>query len=143
MSVPTRPTRLKIAAVLSVLVAVTGLVLYDLPNLPEGPVGVADPYALVVVSFASDVLAFVAAFGTWRRERWGIVLCLVVNLYWVVQAVTTVVNPSQSGDTAFALVMLAIHAVTFWCLLARAGLAIGRPAVAGVAGPEPAGKARG
>lgn len=141
MPVPSRPTRLKIAAVLSVLVAVTGLVLYDLPNLPEGPAGVEEPYALVVLSFASDVLAFVAAFGTWRRERWAIVLCTVVNLYWMVQAVTTLVSPSQSGDTAFALVMMAVHAVTLWCLLARAGIATG-PAMAPVTGTEPAGKAR-
>ena len=123
MPVPSRPTRLKIAAVLSVLVALTGLALYDLPNLPQGPAGVDDPYALVVLSFASDVLAFVAAFGTWRREKWGIVLLMIVNLYWVVQSVTTLVNPTQSGDTAFALVMLAVHAVTIWCLLARAGVA--------------------
>lgn len=122
MPVPSRSTRLKIAAVLSVLVALTGLALYDLPNLPQGPAGVDDPYAFVVLSFASDVLAFVAAFGTWRREKWGIVLLLVVNLYWVVQSVTTLVNPTQSGDTAFALVMLAVHAVTMGCLLARAGV---------------------
>ncbi len=135
MPVPSRSTRLKIAAVLSILVALTGLALYDLPNLPNGPAGVDDPYALVVLSFASDVLAFVAAFGTWRREKWGIVLLMVVNVFWVVQAVTTMVNPAQSGDTAFALVMLALHAVTMWCLLARAGVAAG-PAVAPA--PEPA-----
>jgi len=136
MPVPSRPTRLKIAAVLSVLVAVAGLVLYDLPNLPKGPDGIDDPYALVVLSFASDVLAFVAAFGTWRRERWGIVLCLVVNLYWVVQSVTTLVNPSQAGDTAFALVMLAVHAVTIWCLLARAGAGAPAPGSGPAAVPE-------
>lgn len=131
MRVPSRPTRLKIAAVLSVLVALAGLALYDLPNLPQGPAGVEEPYALVVLSFASDVLAFVAAFGTWRRERWGIVVCLVVNLYWVVQSVTTLVNPTQAGDTAFALVMLAVHAVTIWFLLAREGATAGvGPAVA-------------
>lgn len=123
MPVPTRSRRLKIAAVLSVLVALVGLALYDLPNLPQGPAGVDDPYALVVLSFASDVLAFVAAFGTWRREKWGIVLLIVVNAFWVVQAVTTMVNPAQSGDTLFALVMLAVHAVTIWCLLARSAVA--------------------
>ncbi len=141
MSVPKRPTRLKIAAVLSVLVAVAGLLLYDLPNLPEGPAGVDEPYALVVLSFASDVLAFVAAFGTWRRERWAIVLCTMVNLYWVVQSVTTLVNPTRSGDTVFALVMLTIHAVTIWCLLARAG-AGGEGQVVAPA-PAPVERARG
>lgn len=66
-------------------------------------------------------------------------LCTVVNLFWMVQAVTTLVNPSQSGDTAFALVMMAVHAVTLWFLLARAGVAA-EQAVAPA--PEPAGKAR-
>jgi uncharacterized membrane protein (UPF0136 family) len=113
----TRSGRLKVAAVLSVLVAIIGLVAYDLPNLFKGANASEDAYGLVLGSFASDILAFVAAYGTYRRQRWGVVLLIVVNVYWIVQAITTLLFSDKPGDTPFALVMLAIHLVTVWCCL--------------------------
>ena len=113
----TRTRRLRTAAVLSVLVAAFGLIAYDLPNLFKGAAGSEDAYGLVLGSFASDVLAFVAAYGASRRQKWGVVLLLVVNAYWTVQAITTLLFSDKSGDAVFSLVMLAIHVVTVWCCL--------------------------
>jgi hypothetical protein len=48
-------TALKIAAVLSVLVALIGITMFDLPNLVLGARESQDPFAIVVGTFASDV----------------------------------------------------------------------------------------
>jgi hypothetical protein len=63
MGAMTRSTALKTAAVLSVLVALIGIGLYDLPNLVLGARDSDGPFALVLGSFTSDVLALVAAYG--------------------------------------------------------------------------------
>jgi hypothetical protein len=125
----TRARRLRTAAVLSVLVAAFGLAAYDLPNLFKGAAESEDAYGLVLGSFASDVVAFVAAYGAYRRQKWGVVLLLVVNSYWIVQAITTLLFSDKSGDAVFSLVMLAIHVVTVWCCLqsVRSAESIARP----------------
>ncbi len=61
MAAMTGSTALRIAAVLSVLVAVLGIALFDLPNLVLGADDSEAPFAIVIGSFASDVLALVAA----------------------------------------------------------------------------------
>lgn len=48
-------------------------------------------------SFASDVLAFVAAYGALRRQVWGAVLLLVVNAYWLLLAVATLFDPDGAA----------------------------------------------
>ena len=70
-----------------------------------------------------DVAALIAAYGAWRRQVWGVVLLLVVNLFWIVQAVTTLFDPSDNADVIFASVMLVVHLFVVWCCLGpgRAG----------------------
>ncbi len=125
----TRSRRLRTAAVLSVLVAFVGLAAYDLPNLFKGAAESEDAYGLVLGSFASDVLAFVAAYGAWQRQKWGVVLLLVVNAYWIVQAITTLLFSDKAGDAVFSLVMLAVHVATVWCCLqsVRSAESLARP----------------
>jgi len=106
-----------VAAVLSTLVALQGVVLYDVPGLIEGASASRDPYWLVLGSFASDVAALIAAFGAWRRQVWGVVLLIVVNMFWVVQAVTTLFDPKDEADVVFALVMVVVHVAVLLCCL--------------------------
>jgi hypothetical protein len=115
------PHRLRwtIAAGLSVAVAIVGLVVYDIPSLVAGAAASPDPYWLVLGSFASDVVAFIAAYGAVRGQRWGVVLLLVVNAYWFLQAVTGLLAAGSAGETAFSAVMLVVHAVTVWLCLGR------------------------
>ena len=115
----TRSTALKVAAVLSVLVALIGIGLFDLPNLVLGAEDSQDPFAIVVGSFASDILALVAAYGAWRNQKWGAVLLIAVNAFWVVQAVGSLLFDSTAGEFAFASVMLVHHVVVISLCLWR------------------------
>lgn len=37
------------------------------------------PYFLVVITFVLVILGFVAAYGAWRAEKWGIILAIAVS----------------------------------------------------------------
>ena len=115
----TRSTALKTAAVLSVLVALIGIGLYDLPNLVLGARDSDGPFALVLGSFTSDVLALVAAYGAWRGQKWGAVLLIVVNAFWIVQAVSSLLFDSTGAELTFAAVMLVHHVVVISLCLWR------------------------
>lgn len=112
-----RPWFWRVAAAVSTLVALLGLTLYDVPGLVDGASASPDPYWVVLGSFASDVVALVAAYGAWRRQIWGVVLLIVVNLFWVVQSITTLFDPKDDADVVIALVLLALHALVVWCCL--------------------------
>lgn len=115
----TRSTALKLAAALSVLVAITGIVLFDLPNLVLGARESDAPFPLVLGSFTSDVLALVAAYGAWRVQKWGAVLLIAVNAFWLVQAITALLSDSGAGPLVFAGVMLVHHIVVIMLCLWR------------------------
>ncbi|MBC8092865.1 MAG: hypothetical protein H7Y15_13190 [Pseudonocardia sp.] len=115
----TRSTALRIAAVLSVLVAVIGIVFYDLPNLQLGAAASESPFPLVLGSFTTDILALVAAYGAWRGQKWGAVLLILVNCFWIVQAIDGLLFDQTGGDTVFAAVMLVHHVVVISLCLWR------------------------
>lgn len=107
------------AAVISVVVAVSGIAFYDVPELVAGAAASRDPYWIVFGSFASDVAALIAAWGAWRRQVWGVVLLIVVNAFWTVQSTTTLFDPAGGADVAIALVTTALHLTVLWCCLRR------------------------
>ncbi|MFD0744603.1 hypothetical protein ACFQ1L_24370 [Phytohabitans flavus] len=114
-----RSTALKIAAVLAVLVAIIGIALYDLPNLVLGADESESPFGLVIGSFTSDVLALVAAYGAWRAQKWGAVLLIVVNAFWIVQAITSLLVDTAAVEMVFSSVMLVHHIVVITLCLWR------------------------
>ena len=119
MAIMTRATALRIAAALSVLVAVIGITAFDLPNLVLGAADSKAPFALVLGSFTSDVLALVAAYGAWRGQKWGAVLLLAVNGFWLVQAIGSLLFDTTSGELVFAALMLVHHLVVITLCLWR------------------------
>lgn len=119
MGIMTRSTALKIAAVLSVLVAIIGITLFDLPNLMLGARDSQDPFAIVLGSFTSDVLALVAAYGAWRTQKWGAVLLIAVNAFWLVQAIGSLLFDATAGEMVFASLMLVHHVVAITLCLWR------------------------
>ena len=79
-----RPTALKIAAVLSFLVSAFSIVASfpfiiigaDAANqASEGP-----PYFVILLAFVLGIIGIVAAYGTWKQMRWGVILTILVNL---------------------------------------------------------------
>ena len=111
MATLTRATAWKVAAGLSVLVAIIGVVLFDVPNLMLGAEDSAAPFLLVLGSFTSDVVALVAAYGAWRGQKWGAVLLIVVNAFWIVQAVSSLLVDTAATALVFAALMLVHHVV--------------------------------
>ena len=78
-----RPTALKIAAVLSFAVGVFGLI-FTMPGLARGAEAVnsaADsvPFEILVIAFVFSIIRIVAAPGVWQMQRWGIVLTVIVT----------------------------------------------------------------
>jgi len=79
----TRSTALKIAAVLSLLIGVSTVV-FALPLISRGADAVnqgsdAPPYVIVLLAVILGVIAIVAAYGTWKGQRWGIILTILAN----------------------------------------------------------------
>lgn len=114
-----RSAALKIAAAISLLVAITGLALYDLPNVILGAEASPYPYPLVIGSFITDVLTFAAVYGAWRNQKWGAVLLVLVNAFWMIQAALTLLVDPSVGEFVFAAVMMVLHVVAIMLCLWR------------------------
>jgi hypothetical protein len=84
-----RSTALKIAAVIVLVVALPDMIMYEIPDLMRGMAAVdqaamaegGPPFFMVLLSFAVDVLAIVAAYGAWRAQRWGVILVIVISAF--------------------------------------------------------------
>jgi hypothetical protein len=85
----TRSTALKVAAVIVLVLALADMIVYEIPDLMRGmatvdQVAMAEggpPFFMVLLSFAMDVLAIVAAYGAWRAQRWGVILVIVISAF--------------------------------------------------------------
>ena len=111
----TRTERLRVAAIVSILVATSSIVLYDLPVLAEGATGRGDPFALVLGSFATDVIALITVYGVLRRQRWGVITLIVVHVFWAFQAGAALVE----ANAVLGATMLSVSLFCIWCCLAR------------------------
>ena len=71
------------------MLALINVIVYDIPFLTQGMATLdqasnADqgpPFFMVILEFAFDVLAFVAAYGTWQAQRWGVILIILVSAF--------------------------------------------------------------
>lgn len=83
MSALSRTTALKIAAVLSLLLGLYALI-STLPYLMQGQAAIDQaagdpPYFVILAAFFLSFVRIAGAFGTWRNQRWGIVLTIIAN----------------------------------------------------------------
>ncbi len=79
-----RSTALKIAAVLSFLMGAFGIVA-TLLLLAQGATAIGrsnttPPYIVLLIGLMTGIVGVVAAYGTWKQQRWGIVLTILANL---------------------------------------------------------------
>ena len=77
-----RPRSYTIAAVLTVLYSLISL-MFELPNLLRGPGEIVSgvegpPVFLTILNFTLLILGFVAAYGIWQMQKWGVVLGIIV-----------------------------------------------------------------
>ncbi len=99
MKALSRSTALKIAAALSFLMAVFTVV-FAIPLLTRGADAVdsvagveAPPFFILVISLILAIVAMVAAYGTWKQQRWGIILTIIVNTISGITALPGLIIP--------------------------------------------------
>ncbi|HEX9440014.1 MAG TPA: hypothetical protein VF909_10040 [Roseiflexaceae bacterium] len=81
-----RPTALKIAAAIILVMSLVEIFVYDLPDLFRGAAAVdqvaaangGPPYIAVLLIFVVSIVGIVAAYGAWRGQKWGVVLVIIV-----------------------------------------------------------------
>jgi uncharacterized membrane protein (DUF2068 family) len=79
-----RSTAVKTAAVLSFINSAFN-VIASLPFITRGVQAAVQnnqspPYFIMMLALILGVIGMVAAYGTWKLQRWGIVLTILVNL---------------------------------------------------------------
>ncbi|HRW04999.1 MAG: hypothetical protein KDE53_14490 [Caldilineaceae bacterium] len=81
-----RPTARKIAASLAILSALFTFWLFG-PLLAQGEaVTEAPPYAVILGGIMLNVIGFVAAYGLWQNQRWGVILTILINALGILLA---------------------------------------------------------
>ena len=120
-----RSTGLKIAAVIVLVLALVNMVVYDIPFLAQGMValdqaanaGGGPNFFDVILGFAFDVLAIVAAYGAWRAERWGVILIIIVSAYNCFNNALAAVFAPWVATQIFAAVSVVLYlGVIYLCL---------------------------
>ncbi len=104
----TRSNALKHAAVLSFLINAFGIV-STLPMIAQGAVALdashgSPPFVVVLTSLLTGVVGVVAAYGTWKQQRWGIVLTILAN---AVNGLSAVPGILFAPGTSWLIVALA------------------------------------
>jgi hypothetical protein len=120
-----RSTALKIAAVIVLAVALLDMIVYELPDLMLGMTAVdqasmADggpPFSMVILGFAVDVLAIVAAYGTWLAQRWGVILVIVISAFNCISGTFGAIFAPDGATRIFAAVAVLLSlSVIYLCL---------------------------
>lgn len=108
-----RSTALKIAAVITLVLALLDLVIYEIPPLMLGQVAVdqiangdgsGPPFFMVLLQSAFDILAIVASYGAWRAQRWGVILVIVISAFSSLTGILGVLFAGDATTRIFAAV---------------------------------------
>ncbi len=116
-----RSTALKIAAVISFLLGATNS-LGSLTFVTQGAAAVnrspaGPPYFVEMILFISGIVGIVAAFGTWKQMRWGIVLTILAGLFNVLSAAPGILfAPRPWGFIASTVVVVLSIIIIVLCL---------------------------
>jgi len=120
-----RSTALKIAAVIVLVLALLDMIVYQIPDLTRGMAAInqaanaegGPPFFMVILGFAVDVLAIVAAYGTWRAERWGIILVIVISAFNCISGAGAAIFAPWTATRILAAVAVVLSlGVIYLCL---------------------------
>ena len=107
------------------MLALINVIVYDIPFLTQGMAALdqaanADqgpPFFMVILGFAFDVLAIVAAYGTWQAQRWGVILIIIVSAFNCINNTLALVFAPWDGTQIFAAVQVLLFlSVIYLCL---------------------------
>jgi hypothetical protein len=117
-----RTTALKIAAVLSVMMATISIA-NVLPLIARGATGISQssdspPYPVLMIALITGVLGIVGAYGAWNQHRWGIILTILTTLVNGLSAAPGLLFAPQPGllvvSTGTLLVSILIIVLCLW-----------------------------
>ena len=121
----TRSNALKIAAVIVLGLGLFDMIVYELPFLTRGMAAVdqaananqGPPFFMVILSFAVDVLAIVAAYGAWQAQRWGVILLILVSAFNCISAASAAIfAPWEATRILGAVFVIVYLGVIYLCL---------------------------
>ena len=125
MSNLSRSNALKIAAVIILVLALLDIIVYEIPDLARGMAAVdqaansegGPPFFMVILSFAIDVVAMVAAYGAWQAQRWGVILIIVISAFNSISAAAAAIfAPDSSTRILGAVAVILSLAAIYLCL---------------------------
>lgn len=123
-----RPTALKIAAAILLVLTLGDLFIYEIPALMLGQAAIdqaanseagGPPFFMVLVSSALDVLALITAYGLWRGLRWGVILAIVISAFGILSGLGGALFAPESGTRVFASVGVVLSIMTIVLCLWR------------------------
>lgn len=117
----TRSNRTIIAAVILLVISLVEMIMWQIPEIMRGAevvnqlnsAGEGPPYNWILISFAKNIVALVAAYGLWNSQRWGIILAIVASA-WTILANVMVALFGQ--NLIAAAIILLSFVVIFLCL---------------------------
>jgi uncharacterized membrane protein (DUF2068 family) len=96
-----------VAAVLNVAFSVFSVV-YSLPVIQGGAANSDEvPYPIIILGFALGIIGVISSYGVWHRQRWGVVLTIVVNVVSFLTGAPGIIF----GPTAFLVIGSIVGAV--------------------------------
>ena len=125
MSNLSRSAGLKIAAVIVLVLALINMIVHDIPFLTQGMATLdqaanADqgpPFFMVVLGFALNILAIVAAYGAWHAQRWGVILIIIVSTFnCITSALGAILAPWMATRILGAVSVALLLGVIYLCL---------------------------
>lgn len=110
-----RPTALKIAAVISFSMAAVTLA-NIVPFITRGAASLdtsvdSPPFLIVMLAFITAIVAVVVAYGTWKQQRWGIILTIMANLVNGVSATPGILFAPNTALFIFSVVTVILSIV--------------------------------
>lgn len=121
----TRSNALKIVAVVVLGLALLDMIVYEIPDLMRGMAAVdqasmiegGPPFFMVILGFAFDVLAIVAAYGAWQAQRWGIILVIIISAFNSISGVfAAIFAPDGSTRIIGAVAVVLSFGAIYLCL---------------------------
>jgi hypothetical protein len=124
-----RPTRSHaIAAILNVVFSVFGII-WSLPVIQGGAPGSDQvPFPIVVFGFALGLLGMVSSYGVWQRQRWGVVLTIVINALSFISGAPGILFGPSAFLVISSIVGCLANVAIIYLLLRRAPAQVGAAA---------------
>ena len=106
---------------LNALVALISIA-FALAYLPRGADELNEnyvPYPVIVIGLVLGVLGLMSSYGLWRKERWGLILTMVVQILQIVTGAPGVIFGPDTFTQVSSVILLLVSVGIIVLLLRR------------------------